>query len=112
MTGGLPPIDQALVPASVRSAGPDAVKRYDTALSFEGMLDEQLAQALTQTLQPTDDGTDDGSSTDAATSLTLQLLPQSLAQGLVAAGGTGLAAQLYQSLGGSPVDTTTKEPTQ
>jgi Rod binding domain-containing protein len=99
MTEGLPPIDQALVPANVRAAGPDATKRYDAALSFEGMLDEQLAQALTQTLQGPDDGSDDdGTSTDAATSLTLQLLPQSLAQGLVAAGGTGLAAQLYQSL--------------
>ncbi|HEX7083899.1 MAG TPA: hypothetical protein VF186_07270 [Gaiellaceae bacterium] len=99
MTEGLPPIDQSLVPANVRAAGADAIKRYDAALSFEGMLDEQLAQALTQTLQGPGDGSDgDGTSTDAATSLTLQLLPQSLAQGLVAAGGTGLAAQLYQSL--------------
>lgn len=104
MSDGLPPIDQSLIPAAVRNAGPASVKTYQTALSFEGMLDEQLAQALTQTLQGSDssDSSDaDGSSPDAATSLTLQLLPQSLSQGLVSAGGIGLAGQLYQALGGT-----------
>ena len=101
MSDGLPPIDQSLIPAAVRNAGPSSVKTYQTALSFEGMLDEQLAQALTQTLQGSDSSDDDGSSPDAATSLTLQLLPQSLSQGLVSAGGIGLAGQLYQALGGS-----------
>jgi len=96
VSDALPPIDQALVPAAVRAGGADAVKRYDAALSFEGVLDEQLAQALTQSVQLGDD-----SSADPATSMTLQLLPQSLAKGLVADGGTGLAMQLYQSLGGT-----------
>lgn len=104
MSDGLPPIDQSLIPAAVRNAGAASVKTYRTALSFEGMLDEQLAQALTDTLQGTDSSDssgDDGSSPDAATSLTLQLLPQSLSQGLVSAGGIGLAGQLYQALGGT-----------
>jgi Rod binding domain-containing protein len=66
------------------------------------MLDEQLAQSLTSTLQGAgDDGSGDGSSTDAATSLTLQMLPQALSQGIVAAGGLGLAGQLYTALGGT-----------
>lgn len=97
----LPPIDRALVPAAVRNAGNGEVQKYEAALSFEGMLDEQLAQSLTSTLQPdsTDDSGDD--STSATTSLTLQLLPQALSQGIVADGGLGLAGQLYTDLGGT-----------
>lgn len=101
MSQSLPPIDLSLVPASVRKAGDAEVKKYQSALSFEGMLDEQLAQSLTSTLQgSSDDGSGD-SSTDAATSLTLQMLPQALSQGIVADGGLGLAGQLYTALGGT-----------
>lgn len=106
MSAGLPPIDTSLIPPAVRKAGAGAVSKYETALSFESMLDEQLAQSLTQTLQDTasagDDGGDgsDGSS-DGSTALTLQMLPQSLAQGLVSAGGLGLANQLYTAMGGA-----------
>jgi Rod binding domain-containing protein len=123
-TSALPPIDQALVPAAVRKAGPAAVKTYDTALSFEGVLDQQLAQSLTDTLQgsdasddsSSDDGSDDSSSTDPATSLTMQMLPQALSQGLISSGGIGLANQLYQALGGptgtsAPTTDTTSDPT-
>lgn len=105
MSQGLPPIDQSLIPAAVRAGGQDAVKKYETALSFEGVLDQQLTQALTQTLQDTvssssssdGDGTsvDDGSST-----LMLQMLPQALSDGLVAQGGLGLAQQLYDQMNG------------
>ena len=102
MSQSLPPIDLSLVPAAVRKAGDGEVKKYESALSFEGMLDEQLAQSLTSTLQgSSDDGSGDDSSTDAATSLTLQMLPQALSQGIVADGGLGLAGQLYTSLGGT-----------
>jgi Rod binding domain-containing protein len=105
MSQGLPPIDQSLVPASIRKAGPAAVQKYDTALSFEELFDEQLAQALTQSIQDTSSSDDSGdtadTSDDAATSLTMQMLPQSLAQGVVASGGTGLAQQIYDSLGGT-----------
>ena len=113
MSDALPPIDASLVPASIRKAGSGEVKKYETALSFEGMLDEQLAQSLTDTLQPGatgDDGSDD-SSPDAGTSLTLQMLPQSLAQGLVSSGGLGLASQLYTAMGGTAtVDDATGTP--
>jgi Rod binding domain-containing protein len=100
MSQALPPIDRSLIPASVRKAGDGEVKRYEAALSFEGMLDEQLAQSLTSTLQGSTDGSGDGSA-DAATSLTLQLLPQALSRGIVADGGLGLAGQLYTALGGT-----------
>lgn len=105
MTGGLPPVDSlppvdaSLVPADVRKAGPKQVQLYETALSFEGLLDEQLAQSLASNLQgdPGSDGTQD----DASSSLTAELLPQALGQGLLAAGGLGLAPELYRALGGT-----------
>jgi Rod binding domain-containing protein len=108
MSAGLPPIDQSLIPAGVRAEGQKPVSLYETALSFEGMLDQQLTQSLTDTLQQSgsDDDSDDGSSTDAGTSLMLQMLPQALSQQLESAGGLGLAPQLYQALGGK-----TAEPT-
>jgi Rod binding domain-containing protein len=99
--GALPPIDQSLVPASVRADGSKAVSTYDAALSFESMLDQQLTQALTDTLQPSDDSdddSDDGTSMDASTSMMLQMLPQALSQDLASSGGLGLAPELYQSL--------------
>ena len=104
MSQGLPPIDQSLIPAAVRAQGQDAVKKYETALSFEGLLDQQLCQALTQTVQDsvsTDDSDDDGTSLDDGTStLMLQMLPQALSDGLVAQGGLGLAQQLYDQMNG------------
>lgn len=90
---GLPPIDQSKLPADVRAGGSQAISLYDAALSFEGVLDQQLTQALTDTLQPPDD-----SDQDAATSMELNMLPQALAQGLVADGGLGLAPSIYRSL--------------
>lgn len=107
MSSALPPISQALIPANVRAEGTKADNLYETALSFEGMLDQQLTQSLTDTLDPsasgddTDDDSSDGSTPDAATSLMLQMLPQELSQALVSQGGLGLAPQLYQALGGT-----------
>ena len=46
MADSLPPIDTSLLPASVRNAGPEAQKLYQTALSFESVLTQQLAKAL------------------------------------------------------------------
>jgi Rod binding domain-containing protein len=104
MSEGLPPIDLSVVPANVRSQGTAAVQKYDTALSFEGVLDQQLTQALASTLQDTTssgDDSDDTSSSDPGTSLLLQELPQQLSQSLVSSGGLGLASQLYTALGGT-----------
>jgi Rod binding domain-containing protein len=100
---GIPPIDQSLLPASVRNGGQKDVQLYDQALGFEGMLDQQIAKALTDTLKPVGDSDsgDDSDGGDATTNMLSQLLPQALSQGLVANGGVGVANQIYQSLSGS-----------
>jgi Rod binding domain-containing protein len=103
MSQGLPPIDQSQIPAAVRAQGKDAVKKYESALSFEGLLDQQLCQALTQTLQDTASSTtdDDGNPVDdGGSTLMLQMLPQALSDGLVGQGGLGLAQQLYDQMNG------------
>jgi Rod binding domain-containing protein len=110
MSHGLPPIDLSVVPAGVRAQGATAVQTYQAALSFEGVLDEQLTQALAQSLQAAADAGDDSSSSDPSMSMTLQMLPQTLAQSLVSNGGLGLAPQLYTALGGTlaaPADAST-----
>ncbi len=45
---GLPIVNQALEPASVRNGSPAVQKAYASALDFEAMLVQQLSQALTQ----------------------------------------------------------------
>ena len=105
---GLPPIDQSLLPASVRAGGAKSEQLYDEALGFEGVLDQQIAQSLADTLKPTDDsgdGSDSGG--DAVTSMMTQMLPQALSQGLIADGGLGLASQIYASLSGNATTTDT-----
>ena len=93
MTSSLPPVDAALVPAEVRKAGPKAEKLYESALSFESLLTQQLAQSLTSSLQ--DDSEDGG---DGTTQIYGQMLPDAFAQGVTSAGGLGLAGQLYEAL--------------
>ena len=104
MTDSLPSVDSALLPASVRNAGPEAQKLYGVALSFEQLLTQQVAKALTATLHaPGDDDSsgDSSSGSSASTSMAEQMLPTALAQGMTQAGGLGLADQLYQSMGGA-----------
>jgi Rod binding domain-containing protein len=107
MSEGLPPINLSAVPAGVRAQGAASIEKYEAALSFEGVLDQQLTQALASSLQSaadagsSDGDSDDSSSSDPGTSMTLQMLPQTLAQSLVANGGLGLAPQLYTALGGT-----------
>jgi Rod binding domain-containing protein len=94
VTQPIPPIDRSLLPADVRKAGPKAEQLYETALSFEGMLDQQLAQSLTDSLQ-SNDGSD-----DPGNQVALQALPEAFSQGLLADGGLGIARQLYDSISG------------
>jgi Rod binding domain-containing protein len=107
MSTGVPPIQSALLPEDVRKAGPKAERLYETALSFEGVLVDQLTQSLGSTLDSAgssdgSDGSDDGEdTTDAASSLTAQMIPDALSQSITASGGLGLAHQLYEALGGS-----------
>jgi Rod binding domain-containing protein len=82
----LPPIDAALVPADVRKGGEEDVQLYTTALQFESTLTRRLAEALVPK-------TDEDSS-----NIYEQMLPDAFAQGITAAGGLGLAPQLYAAL--------------
>jgi Rod binding domain-containing protein len=91
MTSQLPPIDSALLPADVRKAGKDDQQLYATALQFESVLTNQLAQSLTSSLK-------DESSDDGTTALYEQQLPQAFTQGVTSAGGLGLARDLYEAL--------------
>jgi Rod binding domain-containing protein len=101
MTGQLPPIDTAMLPAEVRKAGPQAQKLYETALAFESVLTQQLTQQLTDSVQSAD-----GDESSSSTALVTQMLPQSLSQSVTSAGGLGLAQQLYESLGGGTQEQT------
>jgi hypothetical protein len=79
----LPPIDDAALPAAVRTGSPQARERYQAGLAFERQLVAQLAKQLTATA-----GESAGSGPYA------QLLPDALADAITAAGGLGLAGDL------------------
>jgi Rod binding domain-containing protein len=91
MATPLPPIDSAQIPADVRKDGAKAEQLYATALQFENVLTEQLAQAIAPSQ-------DDSSDSDGSTSIYEQMLPQAFSQGVTGAGGLGLAKDLYEAL--------------
>jgi Rod binding domain-containing protein len=106
----LPPIDQALLPASVRSGDQTAQQAYQAGLGFEQMLVQQLAQQMASTAtgsngsdgsEGTDGSTDSTSGlmgSDPANSMYAQLLPTALSSGIMSAGGMGIAQQLALGL--------------
>jgi Rod binding domain-containing protein len=107
---GLPPIDQAALPADVRKGTKAQKETYQAALGFERMLVGELTKSMLSTAQP-DSSSDsssssgsssssDSTSSDATTTLYQQMLPDKLADAVTAAGGIGLADQLYRSLKG------------
>jgi Rod binding domain-containing protein len=109
MSFSTPPVDQSLLPASVRTGTPAQQNAYTTALAFEQMLVEQLSKELAATAQPrpdSSDGSDSGDSgaglmgagADPASSTYAQLLPTALSTSLMSAGGLGVAQQLATSL--------------
>jgi len=93
MADSISPIDASRMPADVRKGGPEAEQLYATALQFESVLTEQLAQAIVPGKDDSDSSPDGGSS-----SLYEQLVPQAFAQGVTGAGGLGLAHDLYEAL--------------
>jgi Rod binding domain-containing protein len=92
----LPPIDTSLIPANVQNAGPQAVKLYGVALQFEGLLTSQITQQMFDATQGMSDDQDqqDGGPYQS-------MLPGALSDSLTAAGGLGLAPELYRSFGGT-----------
>jgi Rod binding domain-containing protein len=98
----LPPIDNSLLPADVRTGTTADKNRYKTALAFERQLVEQLTQSMADTTKAEqgsssdDDSTSDGSS--AATDSYKQMLPGVMADSIMSAGGLGLARTIAANL--------------
>ncbi len=108
----LPVVDEANAPASVladlRSVGSAAVKQaYSSARGFEEVLLQQLSSSLVQSsgLSGEGESSGEGSSGEEGSpegggeaSMLSSLLPQTLTEGVMRAGGLGLAGQLMSSL--------------
>jgi Rod binding domain-containing protein len=108
---GMPLVNQALEPASVRNGSPAVQKAYATALDFEDMLVQQLSQSLTQASGTSEGGEEgEGSSEggEAASGELSSLLPQALTEGVMGQGGLGLAQQLVPALAPSATPISSK----
>lgn len=92
MSGAIPPVDQALLPASVRQGDAQRKQDYQAALAFERALVGQMTEAMTKSFTALSDADEQGG--DAASKQLKESLPQTLADALMAGGGIGLAAQL------------------
>ena len=97
-TSALPPIDQASLPADIRTGSAKDKKAYTAALGFERMLLGELTKAMADTAKPADDGGDDAQPKDAASSMYMQMLPDQLADAVTKNGGLGLARSFYDSI--------------
>jgi Rod binding domain-containing protein len=113
---GLPPVNQALEPAWVRTGSASTQKAYASALAFEQVLVQQLSQSMTATSglggeggessegseagssEGSDAGSSGGAGMSAGSGQLSSLLPQALSGGVMSAGGLGLAAQLTRAL--------------
>ena len=95
----LPPIDQATLPADIRSGSKQDKQAYTAALGFERMLLGELTKQMAETAKPAD-GDDD--TKDAASSMYMQMLPDQLADAVTQNGGIGLARSLYNASKGKP----------
>ena len=93
MSAGLPPIDNALLPADVRNGTKERRERYDTALSFESQLVGELTKQLAKTAEPAD-----ASGESAAVAMYRDMLPGAMTDAIMAEGGLGLATQIDASL--------------
>jgi Rod binding domain-containing protein len=104
---GLPVVNQATEPEWVRKGSAATQKAYQSALSFEETLVEQLSQTLAKTSGVSgesegESGTEEGGSSGSggANSQLSSMLPQALTSSVMDAGGLGLAAQMTRSLEG------------
>jgi hypothetical protein len=86
--GALPPIDQSLLPADIRTAAPARKDAYEAGLGFERLLVQQLSQSLTDSARDAMGGDSPYAS----------LLPDALTDGVMTSGGLGLARQLADAI--------------
>lgn len=94
---GLPVVNQALEPASVRDGSAATKKAYESALAFEQTLVEQLAKSMTATSGLEESGLEGESGEESSSAVggeISSLMPQALTSGIMGDGGLGLAAQL------------------
>jgi Rod binding domain-containing protein len=100
VTSALPPIDNSLLPADVRTGTTADKDRYKSALAFERQLVEQLTQSMADTTkaQAGSSDADDGDGSSAATDSYKQMLPGVMADSIMSAGGLGLAATIANGL--------------
>jgi Rod binding domain-containing protein len=99
---GLPVVNQALEPAWVRHGSPSTQKAYQSALSFEQTLVEQLSKSLAATSGlGGEESSGEGESSEeggASSGELSSMLPQALSSSVMSAGGLGLAAELTRGL--------------
>lgn len=91
----------AHAPASVRENERGARQAYSTAQSFEELLLNQLSQSLTQNAGLTGEGegeSGEGGASESEDGTVASLLSQALTEGVMHAGGLGLAAQLMSAV--------------
>jgi Rod binding domain-containing protein len=113
-SSGLPVVNQAFEPEWVRHGSAATQKAYESALSFEETLVEQLSQTLAsssglggEASQEGEAGSGEGSSSSGASQLST-MLPQALTASVMNAGGLGLAAQMTHDLAGTDTAAQTK----
>jgi Rod binding domain-containing protein len=101
---GLPIVNQATEPEWVRKGSAATQKAYESALSFEETLVEQISQTLASTsgLGGESEGESGGeeSGSSGGNSQLSSMLPQALTTSVMDAGGLGLAAQMTSNLEG------------
>jgi hypothetical protein len=85
---GLPPIDQSLLPADVRTAPAARRDAYEAGLGFERLLVQQLSESLTRSAR-------DALGGDSPYAM---LLPDALTDGVMGGGGLGLARQMADAI--------------
>ena len=103
---GLSVVDEANAPASVRNGSAAVKQAYSSAQGFEEMLLQQLSSSLVQSSGLSGEGESSGegsgeegsSEGGSEASMLSSLLPQTLTEGVMHAGGLGLAGQLMSSL--------------
>jgi Rod binding domain-containing protein len=110
-TSGLPIVNQALEPSWVRHGSAATQKAYETALSFEETLVEQLSKSLAATSGMSgEESSGEGESSEEGSSELSSMLPQALSSSVMSAGGLGLAAELTHCLETEQTSAATASP--
>ena len=107
-SAGIPNLNVATVPASVRNGDSNAMKAYSEGLAFESMLVNELSQQMSKTMfggsgsssDPTSGGSDGSSSSSmlGGASAYQSMIPQALTSSIMDDGGLGMAESFAQEL--------------